>query len=129
LTVVSAIALGVTSVAAPPLQGSASAADLPKVKWDRWPDWSFWAGLWDTSYANTRTNFNLWTPSLRDGEQARADRCRIGGVLHQGGPQVRALAKTALEGADTDRRGVFAVTTCSVSAVVDTNCPRQESAR
>jgi hypothetical protein len=104
---VAALALCMTALTAPSLQRAASAADLPTVHWDQWSDWSIWTGLFDTDYASTHTNFNLWTPSTRDGEQAGADRCRIGNVLHQGGPQVRALAKSALEGSDTDRRNAL----------------------
>ena len=104
VTVAAAVAVGLASVVTPPLQNSAAAAGLPTVQWSTWPQWSIWSGLFNTDYANVHTNFNDWTPSTRDAEQSRADRCRIGVVLHQGGPQVRSLAKTALETTDTARR-------------------------
>jgi hypothetical protein len=46
------------------------------------------------------------TPSLRSmlGTQARTDRCRVGRVMHAGGPQFKAAAGTALAGSDADLR-------------------------
>lgn len=38
---------------------------------------------------------------------ARADRCDVGHWLHAGGPEVKAVASTALAGTDHDRRAVY----------------------
>src|SRR5882757_1627949 len=38
------------------------------------------------------------------GTQARTDRCRVGLVMHAGGPQLKGAADTALAGSDTDLR-------------------------
>ncbi|REH41089.1 intein/intein [Kutzneria buriramensis] len=43
-----------------------------------------------------------WRSTL--GTQARTDRCRVGLVMHAGGPQLKAAADTALAGADADLR-------------------------
>lgn len=45
-------------------------------------------------------------PALRSalGTQARTDRCRVGLVMHAGGPQLKASADTALVGSDADLR-------------------------
>ncbi|SED61683.1 hypothetical protein SAMN04489727_8597 [Amycolatopsis tolypomycina] len=46
------------------------------------------------------------TPGLRSplGTQARTDRCRVGRVMHAGGPQFKAAAGAALAGSDADLR-------------------------
>jgi hypothetical protein len=43
-----------------------------------------------------------WRSTL--GTQARTDRCRVGLVMHAGGPQLKAAADTALVGSDADLR-------------------------
>lgn len=83
-------------------------AGLPEVVWPQWPQWSVWTRQHNLDYADEYTLFNLYTPSSLDGEQSRQDRCRVGLVLHQGGPQVRALAQSALESSDAERRRVLA---------------------
>ncbi|GHA84495.1 hypothetical protein ACIQRS_30450 [Streptomyces termitum] len=73
---------------------------FPDIKWDRWPEWSIW-----TSFAQPDiTVWNAWIPSAATGEQELADMCRLGRVLHSGGPLVKDLTKTALAGAPADRR-------------------------
>src|SRR5205814_8824788 len=98
---------GTGSATAVPVLASGSSSTppgMPAVQWDRWPEWNVWDNLLNTSYTNKHTSWNDWTPSTHDSEQAREDRCRVGNVLHQGGPQVRTLARTALAGTDADRR-------------------------
>jgi hypothetical protein len=43
-----------------------------------------------------------WRSTL--GTQARTDRCRVGLVMHAGGPQLKTVADTALTGTDADLR-------------------------
>lgn len=74
-----------------------------EVKWDRWPDWSIWTNLAKPD-AN---NWNAWTPSSAVSEQSRADVCRVGHVLHRGGPLVKKLSVSALAGTDADRRATL----------------------
>ncbi|MGI5175327.1 polymorphic toxin-type HINT domain-containing protein [Dactylosporangium sp. CA-152071] len=95
----------------PPLtntSGTGAPPGMPDVAWPLWPEWSVWDGFSNYDYTNRHTSFNDWTPSSKDGAQAREDRCRVGNVLHQGGPNVRALAAQALAGTDAQRRAALA---------------------
>ncbi|MFF3584947.1 hypothetical protein [Streptomyces mirabilis] len=72
---------------------------LPDLKWGPWPEWSIWTNFGKAD-AN---NWNTWTPSSTTAEESRADTCRVGHVLHRGGPLVKSAALTALAGTDADR--------------------------
>ncbi|MFF9688810.1 hypothetical protein [Streptomyces sp. NPDC014623] len=101
----------------PAVTAAASASDVPPgfpdLKWDRWPEWSIW-----TNFAKPDpVNWNTWTPSSDTGEQAQADQCRLGHVLHNGGPLVKNLAQSALEGTPQDRRNALTENSSAESPV------------
>ncbi|MDQ0933375.1 hypothetical protein [Streptomyces turgidiscabies] len=73
---------------------------LPDLTWAPWPEWSIWTNFGKAD-AN---NWNTWTPSSPVAEESRADECRVGHVLHRGGPLVKDLALKALKGSEADRR-------------------------
>ncbi|MFH8586500.1 hypothetical protein ACH4GP_19180 [Streptomyces celluloflavus] len=82
---------------------------FPEVEWSRWPDWSIWtnfANYTGTDYKKNWTTWNAWTPSADTGEEAMADQCRVGQILHRGGPQVKTTAIAALGGNDAERHRV-----------------------
>ncbi|MFM9613488.1 hypothetical protein [Streptomyces niveiscabiei] len=77
----------------------------PDLKWGPWPEWSIWTNFGKTGDSTNRwTNWNAWTPSSAVDEESRADECRVGHVLHSGGPLVKSAVLAALAGTDADRR-------------------------
>ncbi|MFD3731611.1 hypothetical protein [Streptomyces sp. NPDC058632] len=95
-----AVAVAEAALASQAEAASDAPPGFPDINWDRWPEWSIW-----TSFAQPDvTVWNAWIPSAATGEQGLADMCRLGRVLHTGGPLVKGLTKTALAGAPEDRR-------------------------
>ncbi|GLF94837.1 hypothetical protein [Streptomyces yaizuensis] len=104
-------------------QAAASQAPpgLPDLKWAPWPEWSIWTNFYNTGNNKDWSIWNAWTPSNATGEQEQADRCRLGTVLHRGGPLVKSLAQTALKGTPADRRAALTENTSGKTPVTLAN--------
>jgi Short repeats of unknown function len=106
VTVLSLVTSSMPSVRLVPVDDKGTPPGYPDVDWDRWPDWGVWKRSQDQKFP-LESNWTVWTPSDEVGELVRDDRCRLGHVLHAGGPEMKATAAAALAGTDSDRRHAF----------------------